>query len=262
MDREQFLKLDYFVFSSHKTMTQSMRVTLTHSGFNCAHSHRLSNLKLEESELESLCRDYLKRNGRKLRILSVFRDPIDRLISSFFQFLSVEKYGRTFKGRQVSLREMPFEQLKKESVLFLENFERIQERFWYYCATNDGMGESLQLPSEAFAIPQYSFHYDPTGIFCKNELDCIELYVVRFDLLKHDFQKGMENVLGHTLAPKLANVTDNKWYTSAYTDFRKRMKIPRIFLVNMYESRRDLCNVFYPGEYQALLQQRISRYAL
>jgi len=51
--------------------------------------------------------DYRRINARKLGIISVFRDPLDRLVSSFFQSLSEEFYAylEPDKAGDVSGRE-------------------------------------------------------------------------------------------------------------------------------------------------------------
>ena len=92
------MNLDYLIYSSHKTSTQSLKATLKASGYNCVHCHALqSNLTRTMSEYFNTSNplthisfikyleDYKKTNGKKLKIISTIRNPIDRLISSFFQ---------------------------------------------------------------------------------------------------------------------------------------------------------------------------------
>ena len=79
------MNIDYLVFSSHKTATQSVKKSLNKNGFSCKHCHHPNNIGLELSDLPKFARRYRKRHGRKLQVLSIFREPISRHISSFFQ---------------------------------------------------------------------------------------------------------------------------------------------------------------------------------
>ena len=85
---DPLIALDVLVYSAHKTGTQTLVHTFRESGLACAHCHRLSNLNppLSPERLPECLREYRRRRGRPLVIVSVFREPIDRHISSFFQW--------------------------------------------------------------------------------------------------------------------------------------------------------------------------------
>lgn len=261
MNEETFLKLDYLVFSSHKTMTQSIRNTLTYNGMGCVHAHRLSNLGLSDDHFRYLCNEYVRKNNRKLQVISVFRDPMERMISSFFQSLSVEKWGRTNSGAEFSLRELPIEAVIKESILFSEDFESIEQRFWYYCAKVDGFGESLHDLTRIFDIQLSEIEYHPIPAFSSNECECVDLHVSRFDLMRIEFIQSLERLVGRSLTLQKNNISEEKWYYDKYKEFRENVRIPKVFVTNMYESRRRLCQVFYKGGYSDLLQQRLLQYS-
>jgi hypothetical protein len=90
------MDLDFLIYSSHKTSTQSLLKTLSHYNYKCCHCHSVDDLKIT---LPSLFRDvesqqknfipylhnYKNVNNKKLKIITIIRNPNDRLISSFFQ---------------------------------------------------------------------------------------------------------------------------------------------------------------------------------
>jgi hypothetical protein len=261
MKRDDFLKLDYLVFSSHKTMTQSIRGTLNRSGLNCVHAHNLGNIELDDEKFISFCLDYRHKNNSKLQIISVFRDPMERMISSFFQSLSVEKFGWTIRGEEFSLRGLPDEQAITESALFLEDFDSIQQRFWYYSAAIDGFGESLEEFVRIFGVRHSQINFNPSIAFSKNEFEHVDLHVSRFDLLKGAFLPSLEHLTGKKLTASLKNISSEKWYSRKYDEFRTRVRVPSVFLTNMYESRKLLCGIFY-DDYTGLLKDRLLGYGL
>jgi len=261
MKRDDFLKLDYLVFSSHKTMTQSIKSTLNRSGLNCVHAHTLGNIELDDDKFRSFCLDYWHKNNRKLQIISVFRDPLERMTSSFFQSLSVEKFGRTTRGEEVSLRGLPVDQVMAQSVLLREDFDGIQQRFWYYSAVIDGFGESLEEFIRIFGVQHSQILFNPSFAFSKSEFEHVDLHVARFDMLKGAFLPSLEHLTGNKLTASLRNISSEKWYSRKYDEFRTRVRVPGVFLTNMYESRKLLCGIFY-DDYTALLKERLSEYGL
>lgn len=79
------LDLDFLVFSSHKTGTQTIRNSLRASGYSATHCHQVSHLGLCDDDLEGYLDAYFARHSKPLDVITLFREPIDRHISSFFQ---------------------------------------------------------------------------------------------------------------------------------------------------------------------------------
>jgi len=87
-----FQHLDFLVYSSHKTSTQSLISILRNNKYNAIHCHKLLDLSISipknlisnELFIKELKR-YKEINNKKLKIISIIRNPIKRLISSFFQ---------------------------------------------------------------------------------------------------------------------------------------------------------------------------------
>jgi hypothetical protein len=256
VDKSTFMSLDFIVFSSHKTMTQSIKATLNYNGFNCIHAHQPKHIELMNEQLSALSEEYYRHNNKKIKIISVYRDPIDRLMSSFFQSLSVEKHGRTEHG--ISEKLVDF----NESVLFSEDFNCIMERFWYYCAIKNGVSESLDLICHIYDIRQNEISFQEEKVFVKNEFEKIDLFVSRFDILKDNFADGVSVIAGRPVVERIHNATSQKWYYEKYEEFRSNMRLPEVFIRNIYNSRKTLNEVFYPGLFDAILNKTCARYGL
>ena len=82
---QNLLNLDYLVFSSHKTATQTICHSLIRSGVAAKHTHYLETLKIAGvSDFQRYLKEYLSLNQRPLKIISVMRNPFERILSSFF----------------------------------------------------------------------------------------------------------------------------------------------------------------------------------
>jgi hypothetical protein len=258
--REDFLSLQFFVFSSHKTMTQSLTNTLNMNGLKAIHCHRLSDLDLTKEDFLDMVDQYNRDNQHKLSVISIYRDPLDRFFSSFFQALSVDRFGRTELGLYEKLNNF------HESVLYSEQLCRIQERFWYYCArfdSDDGVAESLKLICDIFNVQINEIHYRNDDGFTRNEFNDINLFVARFDILRENFIGQLSKLVGRELKGEgLDNMSSLKWYAPKYREFLRTISVPGFFIYNLYNSRRKLNDVFYPGLHEKILAEKLERYSL
>ncbi len=237
-------------------MTQSLKETLNYNGFSCVHAHQPKHIDLTNKQLRELSEEYYKINNKKLKLISVYRDPMDRLISSFFQSLSVEKWGRTEYGIDEKLVNF------NESILFSEDFDSIMERFWYYCAVKTGVIESLDLICDIYDIQQNEICFLEEKIFTKNEFPNIDLFVSRFDILKYNFSEGVSAITGRPVVEKIHNAAPQKWYFKKNEEFRNNVQLPNVFIRNIYNSRRALSEIFYPGLFDDILNKTCERYGL
>jgi hypothetical protein len=132
-----FNELDFFVYSSHKTSTQSLIKTLELNGYPSKHIHLLKNINISSNDFIEFLKRYKNIRKKKIRIISVIRDPKDRLISSFFQtnfndmiFFQNQKPEETIiiKKSEEELIEIFKEQLIERSLLGLkESLEDLSE---------------------------------------------------------------------------------------------------------------------------------------
>ena len=86
-------KIDFLIYSSHKTSTQSLVSILNLNKYKSIHCHHIRNLKVllnknqqvnKEMFIKALL-NYININKKKLKIITIIRNPKDRLISSLFQ---------------------------------------------------------------------------------------------------------------------------------------------------------------------------------
>jgi hypothetical protein len=216
--RNVFDGLDFLVYSSHKTSTQTMIKSLTKSNYKTFHIHHLDDLKLIKNNIDTSkenviqeFKNYNKKYKKKLKIISLIRNPIDRLISSFFQsyyndeirLLKIEEENTTIMKNSINeLCNIYTKQLKEKT---LAN---------YY--------ESLYELSDIFQIDiiqnvkliNNSYYY---------ENDLIQLYVL--DFTKINNINYINNSL-HTKIQKIEsdNLSIHKKYYSKYIQFKNIMR--------------------------------------
>lgn len=109
----KFNDIDFLVYSSHKTCTQTLVSIFNKNTYTSKHCHSLNNLKYnlvnpptKETFIQYLI-DFKKTNSNKIKIISCVRNPINRLLSSFFQSFStdeIEFLNKKEKDTTVSIK--------------------------------------------------------------------------------------------------------------------------------------------------------------
>lgn len=85
-----YQKYDAIVYSSHKTATMSILETLKRSGYSATHIHTYENNNWGSDDMLRFLKWHAETHGR-LNLVSVLRDPLDRLRSSFFQLYHTDE---------------------------------------------------------------------------------------------------------------------------------------------------------------------------
>ena len=222
--------LDFLVYSSHKTATQSLLSILSANKYRVIHCHTIINFQLYQKELknksqlelntifiESLIKYKLK-NKKKIKILSVIRNPIERLKSSFFQ---------TYHTDEISYNK------KKENNTTI-SINNISDLIHMY--NNKIQTQTLPYYSESLDELAFIFDIDIISKLVKRETynnkyyyfehDLFELFVIDFTMVI-----GVDNLvyinkcLGINLhINKTANLTQNKSYCKKYKEFKNNIK--------------------------------------
>jgi hypothetical protein len=192
--------------------------SLLKSKYKTFHIHHLDNLKLRQKNIntsnDNFIREldiYNKKYKKKLKIISLIRNPIDRLMSSFFQshyndeirIMKVNENNTTIMKNSINeLCSMFLDKVKNKT---LPN---------YY--------ESLYELSDIFQIDIIqNLKIKDNYYYYENEL--IQLYVL-------DFQKINDiNYINNSLHTKIQkiesdNLSINKNYYSKYSEFRNIMR--------------------------------------
>jgi hypothetical protein len=246
---QQWFDVEFLIFSAHKTATQTITASLNVSGIKSRHAHVLYNMALDENQFAQYLIEYHARERRNLKIISVFRDPMDRLISSFFQSLEENKHAWTDthdEERGSGDFDMPLRQL-------IDLFSR-------YCETVDGWGESItDLCTEMQVAPE-TLTFSEVERIGINRLDNCALYLMRFDLMLPRLTELLGFITGRNVVLSTINQSKDKVYAARYLDLRAFLKLPPSIIVKVHESRRRLIELFYPGCYEAMLNEKLARY--
>jgi len=219
------MNADYLIYSSHKTSTQSLKWTLIKSGYQCVNCHTLqynltrtmsdyfnkSNPLTHVSFIKYL-EDYKKTNGKKLKIISTIRNPIDRLISSFFQ---------TFHSDEIIFKK----QQSKNTTIMKNTNQFLLNKYIKHIINDDikHRKESLSEMSEIFnmniiksLVKKENYYY--------LEHDLFELYVLNFkNIIDND---NNLDYINHCLNTKCANMqkhnlSSDKLYYPKYISIKK-----------------------------------------
>lgn len=234
-----FNGLDYLVYSPHKTSTQSLLATLNLNNIISSHIHNLSNLILnkklfteleeinigsdkytgwgdnhtKESDFKTLkqtvishLQQYKNIYNKQLSIITVVRNPKQRLISSFFQ---------TYHTDEIIY-------LGKNDINTTITTLNADELYSLYC--NDIQNNCLPGCIESIDEMSLIFDYDiinslenfKTHYYFENNL--IKLYVLNFeDLISINSLEYLNNIFNTNLVIKgEENLTTNKSYKDKY----------------------------------------------
>lgn len=244
------LTLDYLTFSSHKSATQSMVKTLNKNGFRCKHCHVLPDMDLPVGSLPVLLDAYIKQNNKKLAIISTFREPIDRLISSFFQYYGIGVVRKGMVGD------------KNETIISKLTIDQLQEIFVHeYCENTEiGTHESIALICNELGIRIDDLIFDRETNYGFYEGGNFKLLLFRFDILVNHFPDLLTTVTGREITIHERNMSDSRWYKEIRAEFRQTLSIPPDIISRIYSSRKGLINVFYQGGYESLLSSAVETY--
>lgn len=230
-----FNNIEFLIYSSHKTSTQSLMSIFKKNSINVSFFHNISNIPLlyknitpvknidnndinnNDINQKKILKDFVIENfakyniKKKLSIITVIRNPIDRLSSSFFQSYHDDEISYHNKSKNNTT-------IAKLNVLELYNL---------YC---DKI-ENNSLPGNIESLDEMSFIFDIDIInnlenrenyyYFENEL--IKLYVLKF---KYVIDNNNLNYINKILNLNLklnsrSNLSLNKSYYNKYIRFKK-----------------------------------------
>jgi len=215
--------INYLVYSSHKTSSQSLINTLNNNSYLTTHLHTID--KNNYINFKNYCYDYNKKNNKKLVIITILRNPFDRLKSSFFQtfhsdqvaFLNVDE-NNTFinKNNFDFLFDIFCNKIlnnKREEEEYLFNRKNEIERNGL-----PGMSESLFEIDEIFDYAIIN-NLEIIDNYYYYENNLIKIYVLNFDkLINNNYLKTIFNINNNLLS---TNLSSYKIYNEKYIDFKK-----------------------------------------
>lgn len=198
--------LDFLVYSSHKTSTQSLLDIFSKSQLSAIHCHELNNLKLNHAQFMSLV------NHKKLKIITCLRNPFDRLRSSYFQtFHSDEIIFKKIKSTHTTIMSNDVSYLLKhfESLILSDTLPHANESIWELQKIFNFSLDDLILRTSN----QSYYHY-----YYQNEH--IELYVLDYDKIVSDSKlKYLKSIFDIDFCEGSDNLSKDKITYDKYKKF-------------------------------------------
>lgn len=244
--------VDFLVYSSHKTATQSIVATLNNSGSRARHLHILDNLGIDPGRgaFRRYLEEYRSANRRRLTVISTFRLPWDRHMSSFFQWHAqgVVREGLVSASENTVIARAGLPELQ---ALFRSEIEN---------GTLRGREDSLTELCTELGYEVAALGFDPSRRFEIFEDELIRLVLFRYDLLLGDFQRILEEAVGAKLTLRTDNLTEDKWYAAKFAEFRSTLVVKPDLIQGAHSSKRELIEAFYPHQYELIVERCLGRF--
>jgi len=228
-----FHNIDYLIYSSHKTSTQSLSSIFEKNGISHNFLHNMSNIcviypeydifknigygnrmgwgqmknsfYLKKIILDNLIK-YKNSNNKKLNVISIVRNPKERLLSSLFQTYHCDE--KSYQNKD-----------ETDTTIYKLNEEQIYNLYHNEIVNNTLPGgiEALDELSSIFDIDVIS-QLQPKEDYYYFENDLIKLYVLKF---KHVINENNLTYLNKSLGINVTinsqcNLTENKSYYQKY----------------------------------------------
>jgi hypothetical protein len=200
---------------------------ISEEGINKAwHQHKTSSRKSVPLHLitSKILQKLLKRYAQKYFIITMFREPVQRKISSFFQNLDQHKEA-------VSLNGLEFDASKVNEILndayFLSRLD--EEDQWI---------ENELMKTYHFKV------YNPENIikngFSIERKNNVDLLSLKMENLNDEFYNAMHQFFEseHQFILKTVNDGEEKYYNEAYKGFKKNFKLRE-------QTLNKICNTTY-----------------
>lgn len=196
------LDSDYFIYSSHKSGTMSLRKML-----NTGHIHELKNVNYTKESFTDDIIHFKIINNKKLKIITVLREPSKRVISSYFQL----HHDREIRELKAGIDNTTI--INTDTNILIKNIENFIKNKRY--------------PKESLYEIMDIFHFYFNDISVKDnyayyENNVIELYILDFDRLIDDNKLNyLENIFKKRFENDYANRTKDKPYYEKFIQVKK-----------------------------------------
>jgi len=228
------------VFQMGKVGSKSIETSLSNYDLNApiCHSHLLNNLDSIEKHIritranpgQSLAE---VRRGRRLRktlldssytqcrVISLFRDPVARNMSAFFE--NIDEFVPDYRGR-ISAGNLKTEELIET---FLTHYDHAIPLIWFDRQLKPVFG--IDVFTDPFPKEQGYAIYHGQGS---------SLLLIKLEKLKECAAPAVKEYLGiENFILIDTNVGESKEYRDLYRDFTNSIRLPPSYLDQMYESR-------------------------
>jgi len=250
--KEEMFNIEFLIFSSHKTATQSVSKTLQKNGFSVLSCHSLRKGMQMEGLFKEYLDTYVKNKNKKLIVISSFREPIERHISSFFQY-----YGT----RPINRKEVND---YTETTIYNKTIPELQLQFTEELNNKTCpamMNESILDIVDELDISLKDLKYSTDHKMCLYEKDNIQLYIFDFRMLTHNMETILSNITGKNIKVTNSNTSSEKWYDSIYKEFKSTLYLSEETIKHVYALKKDLIEMFYEEGYDESLKKALTKYS-
>jgi len=154
---------------------------------------------------------------KRLRIITLVREPVGRNVSAFFQNFMRDT------GMDLRSQDFSADQLKH---LFIEKYNHDKPLLFF-----DEINTH-------FGIDVYDQPFAAEGFMLFSNLKGVEMLVMKHDLPDSEKEMAISSFLCiRDFKLMTYNISDNKYYADFYKRFREQVKLPDWYLIKMKESR-------------------------
>jgi len=243
--------IDYLVFSSHRTSTQSMANSLRSSGALVKHCHELRHIGLKKGELLPDINRAFEVTGRKLRIVSVYREPIERHMSSFFQIYGERAYDIGHIANT------------SDSILYKQTVPELRRGFIRHLREGSlaGYNESICLLLSELGLEARDLKIDSNQGYGYWEGGTYTLRLYEFSSFVKNMDEQLAALIDRPLEISKRNSAESAWYRDIYKEFKKDIKLPEDVIYSAYENCRNAVEIFSEGGFDSALKRALDKYA-
>lgn len=236
----------FIVFSSHKTGTQTLVRSLSAAGHQAIHLHGVGHLEVTISQFREYLKSYLEKYGKRVKIISAFRLPIERHISSFFQWYGDGAWRQRLPDYQDE--DTVIHQLDLGGLNSLLVSDIASRKLAGYRDSLHELCRVLEIDSMVLQTEPYKGPY-------RVDHELAEITLARFSDLFIDSLTNIWTLSGASVQNICeTNISEKKWYSTKYKQFKADVFIPENVIQQTYLDRKDLIEVFYPGLFDELLE--------
>tara|TARA_B100000674_G_scaffold495196_1_gene521910 strand:+ start:167 stop:829 length:663 start_codon:yes stop_codon:yes gene_type:complete len=205
----------------------------------------------KQQELHLIPQRILFPKQKKLQIISVFREPIERHISSFFQYYGT-KALRSGAAKDIS-----------DTILMRLSTKELHNKF-----IDELLNQSLAGFREAITTLQFHTSIDleeqtlkPEENSLSIECELALLHIFRFDKLFSNYRNSLETLARTNISETTNNTASSKWYNEIYREFKSTLRIPKDTVIKTYEPKRQIINTLYHEGFNSLLEKAVYSYS-
>ena len=101
--------------------------------------------------------------------------------------------------------------------------------------------------------------YSEPELYCCNEFNDFEFVLFHFDSVFNRFPSTFSKLFGSNVKIAPEKISSRKGYGRVYQNFVKSVHFPDELIIKLYSRRNHLIELFYPTQYEAILDSRLER---